>query len=73
MSTHEFERAVKVEQLSKASKVWFPRWIGRFAAYVKCARRCAHSGRARASHSLPANAARQESARLATTTGGRGD
>ena len=37
MSTHEFERAVKVEQLSKASKVWFPRWIGRFAAYVKCA------------------------------------
>ncbi len=37
MSTHEFERAVKVEQLSKASKVWFPHWIGRFAAYVKCA------------------------------------
>ena len=36
MSTHEFERAVKVEQLSKASKVWFPRWVGRYAAFAKC-------------------------------------
>lgn len=36
MSANDFERAVKVERLSKASKVWFPRWLGRYAAYVKC-------------------------------------
>ena len=35
MSKQEFERAVKTQRLSKASQVWFPRWVGRYAAFVR--------------------------------------
>ncbi len=36
MSKERFEHAIMTARLSKNSKVWFPRWLGRYAAFVKC-------------------------------------
>ena len=36
MCRERFEQAVKMERLSKNAKIWFPRWLGRYASFAKC-------------------------------------